>query len=150
MLKAGILGSRDGGMSRVPILQSHEPAHGGMPQVETAVPERDLGLKHLVGLPPPGLLELSQSPKGRSEIVMQSEMGRRARTGLQQDAGRLTRLLRQLGYVVGETLGVPDFETKGQFCLKLSLAHPAPSTYCLSPAYPRMRSSPTIPQVCAA
>src|SRR5215212_9519305 len=104
MLEAGILGSRDRSMPRLAILQSHEPAQGGMPQVETADPERDLHLEGLVGLPPPSSLELSQSPKGRSEIVMQSEMGRLTRTGLQEDRGRLPGFLNQSRHVVGKAL----------------------------------------------
>ena len=105
-----------------------------MPQVETAVPERDLGLEHLVGLLQPGSLELSQCLEGRSEIIVQGEMRRIDRMGLQEDCGRLTCFLTQPGHVVRETLGVPDFEAEGPCRLKLSLAHSeASSTGCHCP-----------------
>ena len=98
-----------------------------MPQVETAVPERDLGLECLVGLPQPGTLELSQGSQGGCEVIVQGEVCRIDCVGLQKDGGRLARFLQQPCYVVCKALGIPDFETEGPFCLKLSLAHPEPS-----------------------
>src|SRR3954463_4719386 len=133
MLEARILGSRAGGMSRVPILQSDEPAHGGMPQVGPAVPECDLGLDYPVGLSQPGSLELSEGSQGGGEIIVQGDVGWLDRMRLQEDSGRLACFLNQSGHVVRETLRVPDFETKGPRRLKLSLVHPKPSRYWLSP-----------------
>ena len=104
-----------------------------MPQVGPAVPERDLGLKHLVGLSQPGSLELSQGSQGGGEIIVQGDVCWSDRMRLQEDGGRLARFLNQPGHVVREPLGVPDFKTKGPRRLKLSLAHPEPSRYWRSP-----------------
>src|SRR3954454_9270716 len=46
-----------------------------MPEVGPAVPERDLGLKHLVRLPQPGSLELSEGSQGGGEIIVQGDVG---------------------------------------------------------------------------
>src|SRR3954453_13513159 len=104
MREPRILGSWDVSRSRRRILQSHESAHGGVPQVEAAVPERDLSLERLVGLSQPGTLELSQGFQGRGEIIVQGDVcwigGMRA----EEDGGGLARFLNQPGHVVGETL----------------------------------------------
>src|SRR3954463_5726130 len=104
-----------------------------MPQIGPAVPECDLGLKHLVGLPPPSTLELSEGSQGGGEIIVQGDVGLPDRMRLQEDGGRLACFLNQPGHVAGEPLGVPDFKTKGPRRLKLSLVHPEPSRYWLSP-----------------
>src|SRR4051812_40599403 len=145
MLEAAILGRRDSSMPRPSILQSHEPAHRGMPQVKAAVPECELSLEGLVGLPPPGPLELSQCHKGRSETIMQRELGRLAQKGLPENAGRLTRLLSQAGHGVGEALGIAEFEPEVPFRLKLSLAHLDYLTLLTLTGY-RRRSRLIIPQ----
>jgi hypothetical protein len=46
------------------------------------------------------------------------------RMRLQEDGGGLACFLNQPGHVVGEPLGVADFETEGLRRLKLSLTHP--------------------------
>src|SRR4051795_2207506 len=97
-----------------------------MPEVGPAVPERDLGLKHLVRLSQPGSLELSEGSQGGGEIIVQGDVGWLDRMRLQEDGGRLARFLSQPGHIVREPLGVPDFKTKGPRRLKLSLAHPEP------------------------
>src|SRR4051812_29632087 len=145
MLEAAILGSRDNSMPRPSILQSHGPAHRGMPQVKAAVPECELSLECFVGLSQPGTLELSKGSQGRGEIIMQKELGRLAQTGLPEDAGRLTRFLSQPGHVVGEALGIADFEPEGPFRLKLSLAHLDHLTLLTLTGY-RRRSRLIIPQ----
>src|SRR3954469_4261418 len=97
-----------------------------MPQIGPAVPECGLGLKYLVGLPPPRTLELRQGSQGGGEIIVQGDVGWPDRMRLQEDGGRLACFLNQPGHVAGEPLGVADFETEGLRRLKLSLAHPEP------------------------
>src|SRR3954462_1262611 len=104
-----------------------------MPQVGPAVPERDLGLKHLVGLSQPGTLELSEGSQRGGEIIMQGDVCWSDRRRLQEGGGRLARFLNQPGHVLLEPLGVPDFKTKGPRLLKLSLAHPEAPRYWRSP-----------------
>src|SRR3954447_25642009 len=145
MREPRILGSWDVSSSRLPILQSYEPAHGGVPQVEAAVPERDLSLECFVGLPQPGTLELSKGSQGRGEIIVQGDVCWIGRARLQEDGGGLARFLNQPGHVVGEALGIPDLKTEGPRRLELLLAHPEPSRYWLT-AYPGVRSRLTIPQ----
>src|SRR4051794_34341351 len=132
MLEAGILGERGGQRSRFAILQSHEPAHRGMPQVETTVPERGLSLEYPVGLSQPGSLELSECSQGGSEIAVQVELRRIGRTGLQEDRSCFARFLSEPCHVVRETLRVPDLKAEGPCRLKLSLAHLEPSHFWLS------------------
>src|SRR5215210_9047258 len=100
MLEAGILRSRDGGWLRSSILQSHEAAHRGVPQVDIAVPERGLSLEYLVGLAQPGSLELSQCSQGRSEIIVQVELRRIGRTGLHKDGSCFAGFLSEPCHVV--------------------------------------------------
>ena len=134
MLEPGIFGQRDGKGPCVAVLQSHEPAHRGMPQLQTAIPEYNLGFQHLVGLLQPGLLELRQCLESWSEIIVQGEMRQIDRMGVQKDCGGLACFLTQPCHVVRKTLRVPDFEAEGSCCLKLFLAHSeASSTGCHCP-----------------
>ena len=96
------------------------------------IPECNLGFQHLVGLLQPGLLELSQCREGRSEIIVQGEVRRIDRMGVQKDCGGLARFLHQPCHVVRKTLRVPDFEAQGSCCLKLFLAHSEASSNGLS------------------
>src|SRR5215207_1889962 len=121
MLEAGILAERGAQWLRFAILQSHEPAHRGMPQVDIAVPERGLSLEYLVGLSQPGSLELSQCSQGRSEIIVQVELRRIGRTGLHKDGSCFAGFLSQPCHVVRETLRVPDLKAEGPCRLKLCL-----------------------------
>src|SRR5215213_2228535 len=132
MLEAGILGERVGQGPCFSILQSHEPAHRGMPQVDIVVPERGLSFEYLVGLSQPGSLELSQCSQGRSEIIVQGELRRIGRTGLQEDGSCFAGFLSQACHVVRETLRVPDLKAEGPCRLMLSLAHLEPSHFWLS------------------
>ena len=126
MLKPGILGQCGAEGLLVPVLQPHEPAQEGVPQVEAAAPECDLGFERLAGLPQQSLLNRSESPKGGGEIVMQSEMRWVACMGLHEEGGCPTRFLHQPSHVVRKALGVADFKPEGPCRLKVFLAHREP------------------------
>src|SRR3954469_7054668 len=74
MVEAHVLRVRAGNRRHPSIVEPHQPEHGGMPQIEIAIPELDLGLEQLMGLSQPGLLELSKGPENVREIIVEGKM----------------------------------------------------------------------------
>src|SRR3954451_12566837 len=123
-----------------------------MPQVGPAVPERDLGLKHLVRLSQPGSLELSQGSQGGGEIIVQGDVCWSDRMRLQEARRRWPPCLfpQPTGPCCARTAGGSGFQNQGSAPPQ---AVPGPSgalTLLALTAHRGMRSRLTIAQAGAA